>query len=248
MLMHFFGDIKARVEKLKRDVKDARAKVNIQSKNGISGTRTASANTIRQTPSDEKPTKRLDSAENKTITSSVDDRAELAVARYTHLKVLHDFIVEELSELLEMRTKIAEGVQESIRFEDLWHLFKPGDIIYSEENGFCQLYKVFSVTGGQTEKQWRSVWERNEIDNWRYHLPSARRAESDDDDEEVLDRLLREEGSGIGTWTPLKIDYYLMGFDGSYCGPIAVIKKIRAYMGDRYQSAHVSHPVSSKER
>jgi hypothetical protein len=167
---------------------------------------------------------------------SDDDRADLAAARYTHLKVLHDFIKEELADVLEMRRRIADGVQERIRFEDLWHLFKPGDIIYSKENGYDQLYKVFSVTGGQSLKRSRTREEANEISSirdkvsMRYYIPPELQ---DEDDEESVEKMLREEGSGIGTWTPFKVDCFFMGFDGDHCGPIATCKKIRAYVGDR---------------
>ena len=174
------------------------------------------------------------------------DRADLAEARYTHLKVLVDFIKEELAEVIILREKIADGTQDKIRFEDLWHLFKPGDIIYSKENDYDQLFKVFFVTGGQSLKRSRTRDEANEISNirekvsMRYFIPPELQ---DEDDEESIEKMLREEGSGIGTWTPFKVDCYVFGFDGESCGPVAMCKKIRAYVGDREISDLPMYPL-----
>jgi hypothetical protein len=158
------------------------------------------------------------------------ERRDRVEARYTHLKCLHDFITSELGDLLELRRNIADGKQEYIEFEDLWHLYKPGDVIYSNDNGHHQLYKVYFVTGGQSLKRTRTTQEATTINNMRQRLwewvpPELR----EDGEDETLEKLFREESSGIGTWTAFKVDGYSMAFDGEYCGPIDVSKKIQPY-------------------
>ena len=159
---------------------------------------------------------------------------QVLIARYAHLKCLHDFIEEELEEILSLRKNIANGTIDRILFEDLWHLYEPGDIIYSKDNDYDQLYRVYFVTGGQSLKRARNRQETTEInairDKLRYWIPPEEREENDED---TIEKWLREEGSGIGTMTTLKVDCYFMGFDGEYCGPMDVCKKIRAYVGRR---------------
>ncbi|KAF2688057.1 hypothetical protein K458DRAFT_440781 [Lentithecium fluviatile CBS 122367] len=184
--------------------------------------------------------------ENQVATNFDVDARDLAVARYTHLKVLHDFVKDELSDVLDLRSKIANSTLENIHFEDLWHLFKPGDVIYSTENGHDQLYKVYFITGGQSLKRSRTTDEITEINNLRdklrYWTPPPPGGK-DEDDEETIEKMLREEGSGIGTWTPFKVDCYMMAFDGERCGPVDVCKKIRAYQGERAITSLPMYPL-----
>jgi hypothetical protein len=65
----------------------------------------------------------------------------------------------------------------------------------------------------------------------------------EDDEEETIDKMLREEGSGIGTLTPFRVDCYLMGFDGDHCGPVAMTKKVRAYVGHRKITSLPVYPL-----
>ncbi|KAF1963596.1 P-loop containing nucleoside triphosphate hydrolase protein [Byssothecium circinans] len=169
------------------------------------------------------------SSEGDYFTNETERRDRLD-ARYTHLKCLHDFMTTELGDLLELRKRIADGTQKDIEFEDLWHLYAPGDVIYSNDNGYHQLYKVYFVSGGQSLKRTRNAQEASEINNMRERLrPWVPPELREDGEDETLEKLLREESSGIGTWTAFKVDCYSMAFDGEYCGPIDVCKKIQPY-------------------
>jgi hypothetical protein len=185
-----------------------------------------------------------DSADNIHNGDTDADREQLAIARYTHMKILHDFIGDNLRDVLDLRSRIDEGKQESLRFEDLWHLFRTGDIVYSTEKGHDQLYRVFFITGGQSLKRSRNRDEINEVslvrDKIRYFIPPEMQEE---DEEETIDKMLREEGSGIGTVTPFRVDCYIMGFDGEHCGPVTLTKKIRTYVGDREITSLPIYPL-----
>jgi hypothetical protein len=236
ILTHAFPRIRERLPQLKQEMDDAKLRLasststqdrssSISEEHALSPNRTSSPTSPPPVHGPGIKSKAVDSDE---------DRAHLAEARYIHLKILHDLIVDELGEVLGLIDRIKKGIQETICFEDLWHLFKPGDIVYSKENGYDQLYRVFFVTGGQTLKRYRTRDEVVDIQSTqnkiRYYIPPEMH---EDDEEETINKMLREEGSGLGTWTPLRVDCYLMGFDGEDCGPAAMTKKISSYIGDR---------------
>lgn len=163
--------------------------------------------------------------------------AETLARRIEHLELLSKFIETDLAHLLELREKIREGSLESISFEDLWHLFNPGDILFTNENGHEQLYTAYMVSGGK--QRLRNV-TRDEIDEirsmQRSHKTTSKlwsryygisESEEDDDDRPRMD------AAGKGTWTPLVVDCYRMGYDGSYVGPIDALKKISRFVGKK---------------
>ncbi|KAH5346816.1 hypothetical protein HBI48_189150 [Parastagonospora nodorum] len=173
------------------------------------------------------------------------DAKDLASTQYQHLTILHDFVKEELGDVLSTRSKITDGTLQQIHFEDLWHLFEPGDMVYSTaENGSPRLYKVYFTSGGQSLKRARTSVEVTEIDHIRdkvrYWQPAVGQGVSE---EEAVDKMLREEGSGIGTWTPFKVDCYSMLSDGERCGPIEKCQKIWPYEGSKEVTALAMYPL-----
>lgn len=169
-----------------------------------------------------------------------DDREEasdLLNIRYTHLKVLVDFVKQELGDVLQLRDEIADGTLRSIHFEDLWHLFEPGEVVYrhTAEEDPEGLFNVYFVSGGQSLKRSQTLTELNEInmlrDKMRYFKPPTGIEEKEVED--LVEELLREEGSSIGTWTPFKIDSYYMVSDGDRCGPMELCHRIWPFEGRR---------------
>ncbi|PVI07506.1 P-loop containing nucleoside triphosphate hydrolase protein [Periconia macrospinosa] len=154
---------------------------------------------------------------NDSVKVEIDQRDELETL-YAHLKLLYDFITEELASIIEFRKKIADGTLKRICFEDLWHLFMPGERIFSLENGNKQLYTVYSITGGLPILRRTLNHERVYMDNLR---------------DRQFEQLLRDESVGIGSWTPLKIDCHYIAFNGEYCGPVEELKRIAPYTGER---------------
>ncbi|KAI1213011.1 uncharacterized protein F4807DRAFT_308284 [Annulohypoxylon truncatum] len=167
--------------------------------------------------------------------------------RISHLEVLHDFIEAELSHHLTVRAKIEDGSLESIAFSDLWQLFKPGDILYSKEYGFEQLYKAYAITGGQILLRNRMAYE---VANMRRNAEARRERKSRDrtwgtrssgsdidqnlsDSEDDWNAYPRGATIGIGTWTSLTIDCFSIGMDSTRLGAIDEYKRIQWYIGKK---------------
>jgi len=138
-----------------------------------------------------------------------EDVRDVLRRRIAHLQCLNDFTDRALGDLIAMRSQLAAGTLERIAFEDLWHLFKPGDLVVSRVHGKPQLHKVYSVTGGQVRRRLRS-------DN----DPFERRAQ-------------HEKFYMVGTWSPFTLNTFIMGFDGSRIGPKQINLRIMHYSGKR---------------
>jgi len=67
--------------------------------------------------------------------------------RISHLQCLVEFLDNDLKHVFELRRDLAAGKVSEIAFEDLWHLFSPGDLIVSPEQR--QAYRVFHTSGGR---------------------------------------------------------------------------------------------------
>ncbi len=67
--------------------------------------------------------------------------------RISHLQCLVDFMDNDLKHVFELRRDLASGKTSEIAFEDLWHLFNPGDLIVSPTQR--QAYRVFHTSGGR---------------------------------------------------------------------------------------------------
>ena len=69
-----------------------------------------------------------------------------------HWRCLNQFIKTHLSSILELRESIRQRKIDTITFDNLWHLFNPGDIVLGREpfgQHKLQAYQVFSVTKGR---------------------------------------------------------------------------------------------------
>jgi hypothetical protein len=72
---------------------------------------------------------------------------ECLEVRISHLQCLVDFLDNDLKPVFELRRDLAAGKVREIAFEDLWHLFNPGDLIISPKQR--QAYRVFHTCGGR---------------------------------------------------------------------------------------------------
>lgn len=168
--------------------------------------------------------------------SSDADQRDSTQTQLLQLKCLYDFIARELKEEIELRERAKMGTLLKIRFQDLWHLYQMGDLVYSHSHGRDQLYKVYAVTGGQVVKC--------RIDTKESF--SAAQINIVDYEEAVEfheEKLQKEEYSGVGIWTTFKVDCYKMAFDGVHCGPVDVLKRIRPYTGEREVTSLPIFPI-----
>lgn len=145
------------------------------------------------------------------------------------LELLLEFINEELAEIVDLRSKVEDGTLKDIQFEDLWHLFKPGDMVLSVRGPNQQILKVCAVTGGQVQLRNFNSDETRQMGYFRPPYPP--RGPENGVDLRTYD-ILREEASGVGIWTQLTIDCYTMGFDGTDVGPLDSCLRIRHYRGN----------------
>ncbi|CZS94021.1 uncharacterized protein RAG0_04060 [Rhynchosporium agropyri] len=68
------------------------------------------------------------------------------------LKLLIEFLDVDLKPILELRSEIEGGTATTIRYEDLWHLFKLGDDVIQQQSSVPKVYRVINLTGG------REIW------------------------------------------------------------------------------------------
>ncbi|KAH8684245.1 hypothetical protein BGZ60DRAFT_559957 [Tricladium varicosporioides] len=71
---------------------------------------------------------------------------ECLEVRISHLKCLIDFL-DDLKPVISLRKHLASATTKDIEFSDLYHLFNPGDNIFSPN--YRQVYRVFHTSGGR---------------------------------------------------------------------------------------------------
>lgn len=166
----------------------------------------------------------------KTEEELKDRTKELAVS-VSHMQQLRDFIRDDLSYYLRLCEKIKDGTLEKIAFEDLWYLFEQGELIYGKESDHDQLYKAYAVGGG-LQRQARTGEQTRKNDEELLRLFQKYQSRGEDTGDE-LELDTRVEASGVGSFNPLMVDCFVMGFDGLRVGPIDCCKMIKPYGGER---------------
>lgn len=154
--------------------------------------------------------------------------------RVSQLKCLLDFIQLEpdLQRILALRAQVAAGSLETIRFSDIWLLFRPGDLVVTRVSDHWQLHKVFATTGGQIQRIARQRQFDDAISEARLRGKSARTGATIIVEEDEAERFLREANFGIGSWTPLKVDCYTLDFNGDELRPVDGLQKIKPFHGE----------------
>ncbi|KAI0450531.1 hypothetical protein F5B21DRAFT_425310 [Xylaria acuta] len=177
---------------------------------------------------------------NVTESSSKDETTitEPARSMLSYLKTVLDFIDTNCSHSFTLQTCIRLGSLEKIAFDDLWHLFKPGDLLFSTREGKEQLYRTHYVTGGRLRlrNKTKDELERSGIRRLRRDMDLS------GDDDEVTKREYIE-AFGRGTYSPLTIDCYSIAFNGKDLGPLDTAVQVSRYNGDRDVSSLPIYPV-----
>lgn len=128
-----------------------------------------------------------------------------------HLQCVHNFIHTDLPNYVGLDLRIRKGAIEEVLFEEVYHLFKPGDLALSASTGDDQLYQVYSVTGGRMRL--------SEVKPGPSMYPPPSR--------------WKTFGTGSGTWTDVRIVCFIMGWDGENIGPRETVHAISYYAGAR---------------
>ncbi|KAJ4387263.1 hypothetical protein N0V93_007852 [Gnomoniopsis smithogilvyi] len=138
--------------------------------------------------------------------------------RLSYLQCYHDFVQRGLSDRLELREKAANGTLKMVAFADLWLIFRPGDIIFEDQDSFKQMSKVFHVTGGQYIRRRLHSREYDSVQTaMAYRHRHRHDGDSSDEEEEAPETTLT-----VGSWTSFSIDTFVMAFDGTKIGPVEV--------------------------
>jgi len=84
-----------------------------------------------------------------------------------HFRCFVNFIDNDLKHVFELRQGLAEGTVKDIAFEDLWHLFSPGDLIVTAGlKRARRAYKIYFTSGGRpTLRRDQSGFEKIPITN-----------------------------------------------------------------------------------
>ena len=69
--------------------------------------------------------------------------------RVDYLRLIVNFIDTDLKDIQTLRHQISNSTLRKIAFDDLWHLFNPGDLIIASDQGHYHAYRVLHVSGGR---------------------------------------------------------------------------------------------------
>ena len=143
-------------------------------------------------------------------TSAVD--ASLAKAERDQLRCLVNFMDSDMQDIFDINRQVADQSLKEIGFEDLWLLYRPGDLVYTikslEDSGTYQAFRVLHVTGG------RPILDN--LNNCGFNAIHDRSWEEESDTEEKARDIVRGSPSDM---TPLIIDCFSIEFDGNRLGP-----------------------------
>ena len=135
-----------------------------------------------------------------------------------HLQLLTQTMVLHLGSLTILHKAIRDRAVSKIRFEDLWHLFQPGDLVVTSKQPY-QAYRVLHVSGG------------------RPLLTTTALASSEKDHE-------AEPTSYRSQVSPFTVDCVRFDYDGEKFGPIQDSFSIFKYEEDRIITKLDVYPMS----
>ena len=139
-----------------------------------------------------------------------------------HLKLLLQTLGLHLGSLRTLHKAIRDRAVSKIRFENLWHLFQPGDLVVTSRQPF-QAYRVLHVSGG------------------RPLLTTTDAASSEKD-------LEAEPTSYQSQVSPFTVDCVRFDYDGEKFGPVQDSISIFKYEEDRMITKLDVYPISYAEK
>ena len=153
-----------------------------------------------------------------------------AVKLRDQLRCLVEFMDQDMQDIFDVQRKVADGSLQSIAFQHLWLLYKPGDMLFC---GVSQrrAYRVLHVTGG------RAILDVGDQPSSEAH-PTSQQPRSWEQHE---DQGLTHPHS---RYTPFVIDCFYIDFDGENFGPVPRRFIIQEYEGE--QPINSLHAFPSK--
>lgn len=139
-----------------------------------------------------------------------------------HMQLLVNMIDSHLGSLLTLHEAVRDRAISKIRFEHLWHLFQPGDLVVTSKQPH-QAYRVIHVSGG------RPLLMTTDI-------------ASGDQDAKAKPPFRRQ-----AQVSPFNIDCVRIDFDGEKFGPVQETFRIFEYEEDRVITRLELYPMSYAE-
>ena len=145
-------------------------------------------------------------------------------AERDQLRCLVEFMDTDMQDIFDVKRKVTDQTLQEVAFEELWLLYKPGDLVYTrtsrDDVSTYQAYRVLHVTGGRT-----ILDTTNES---RFDAIRDRSWEDDSDTEERARDLIRSSPSNA---TPFILDCFSIDFDGIRMGPKSKRFVIPSFIG-----------------
>lgn len=124
------------------------------------------------------------------------------------LQCISDFIQTDLANYIGLELRCENGDIEEVLFEEVYHLFKPGDLVLTATTGDNQLYQVSSVIGGR--------------------MLLSSRSDSLADEQKPHNNPRR-----AGTWTELEVSFFNTLWDGENIGCNHAYNRIPYFTGTK---------------
>lgn len=140
-----------------------------------------------------------------------------------HLQQFVNMIDLHLGSLLTLREAMRDRVASKVRFEHLWHLFRPGDLVVTARQPH-QAYRIIHVSGGR---------------------PLLTTADITRNDDVAEARPIFNRQSQV---SPFSIDCVKLDFDGEKFGPVQETICILEYEEDRMITKLDVYPMSYAEK
>lgn len=169
-----------------------------------------------------------------------------------HLQCLLDYINgDDFKEIFELRRRIAPGAEDQLKmiaFKDLWHLFQPGDLVFTavkpgkpyDPYTYPRVFRVHAFSGGRPRLSSKA----------NRSSPSARHAAAEQPSEKANDKTSEKRSeteprkpideSSLSdvdaTVYPFRVDLHYVDFDGTFIGPQSASvtgTKIKQYDGEK---------------
>ncbi|KAF4309389.1 hypothetical protein GTA08_BOTSDO03283 [Botryosphaeria dothidea] len=152
----------------------------------------------------------------------------------SHMECLLNFIDTELKDTLELRKEIENGTLQKIAFDELWHLFRPGDVVFSairtskeyKELSYQRAFRVHAVSGGRP-----NISGKAQLSNGQSAHSQSGNAESEAQNTRDL-----IEKPAQSAWALLRLGLHYIDYDGLNVGPQGVDEfsaNIRKYEGKK---------------
>ena len=160
-------------------------------------------------------------ATNTSVMTASDVKAER-----DQLRCLVEFMDTDMQDIFDVKRKVTNQTLQEVAFEELWLLYKPGDLVYTwkspDDISTYQAYRVLHVTGGRTILDTANYSNFEAIRDGQW--------DSDSDTEEGARDIIRSSTSNA---TPFIIDCFSIDFDGIRMGPQSRRIVIPSFVGQR---------------